>query len=129
MSHTNWQNSTVSTDSDAAICWMRRGRALCPTCIDEKPMLIPCPHCGTRPVEEFTFLGDASAQRPESNDPSSMPQWQTYVYERENPRGNFSEYVHHSGGCRAWLVINRNTGTHEVQSVVTACDFKRKQEL
>ena len=23
-------------------------------------MLIPCPHCGTRPVEEFTFLGDAS---------------------------------------------------------------------
>ena len=30
-------------------------------------MLIPCPHCGTRPVEEFTFLGDAAPTRPTTN--------------------------------------------------------------
>jgi methylglutamate dehydrogenase subunit B len=90
-------------------------------------MLIPCPHCGTRPVEEFTFLGDATPMRPKTNDIASMPQWQNYVYERENPRGVLSEYVHHSAGCRAWLVIDRNTDTHEVHSVLTAQNFLRKK--
>ena len=85
-------------------------------------MLIPCPHCGTRPVEEFTFLGDASVKRPTSNDPSSMEQWYDYVYLRNNPKGRFDEFVHHSGGCRAWLVISRDTETHEVFGCVTACD-------
>jgi len=83
-------------------------------------MLIKCPHCGTRPVEEFTFLGDASVRRPVSNDPASMEQWYDYVYLRSNPKGRFDEYVHHSGGCRAWLVVSRNTETHEVYGCVTA---------
>ena len=91
-------------------------------------MLIPCPHCGSRSVEEFTFFGDASVRRPETNDSASMPQWHAYVYERANPRGDISEFAHHSSGCRAWLVIKRNTDTHEVQSVVTARDFKRKHK-
>ncbi len=87
-------------------------------------MLIPCPHCGTRPVEEFTFLGDASVNRPTTNDPASMDQWFDYVYLRDNPRGRFDEYVHHSGGCRAWLVVSRNTETHEVYGCVTARQYK-----
>ena len=86
-------------------------------------MLIPCPHCGTRPVEEFTFLGDASVTRPTTNDPSSMEQWFDYVYLRNNPRGRFEEFAHHSGGCRAWLVVTRNTETHEVHGAVTARDY------
>ena len=90
-------------------------------------MLIPCPHCGTRPVEEFTFLGDASVRRPTSNDPSSMEQWYDYVYLRDNPKGRFDEYVHHSGGCRSWLVITRDTETHEVFGCVTAREFVAKR--
>jgi methylglutamate dehydrogenase subunit B len=86
-------------------------------------MLIPCPHCGTRPVEEFTFLGDASVRRPTTTDPASMDQWFDYVYLRDNPRGRFDEYTHHSGGCRAWLVVTRNTETHEVYACVTARDY------
>jgi len=86
-------------------------------------MLIPCPHCGTRPVEEFTFLGDASGKRPASNDPSSMEEWYDYVYLRNNPKGRFDEFVHHSGGCRAWLVISRDTETHEVFGCVTVRDY------
>ena len=88
-------------------------------------MLIPCPHCGTRPVEEFTFLGDAKPARPTTNDPSSMDQWFDYVYLRENPRGRFDEYAHHSGGCRSWLVVSRNTETHEVYGAVTARDYAK----
>jgi sarcosine oxidase subunit delta len=90
-------------------------------------MLIECPHCGTRPAEEFTFLGDARPQRPTSNDPSSMEEWFAYVYLRANPRGPIDEYVHHSGGCRAWLVVSRNTETHEVFGVVTAKDYAQKR--
>ncbi len=90
-------------------------------------MLIKCPHCGTRPVEEFTFLGDADVKRPATTDPSSMDQWFDYVYLRDNPKGRFNEYVHHSGGCRAWLVITRDTQTHEVFGCVTARDWAKKQ--
>ena len=88
-------------------------------------MLIKCPHCGTRPVEEFTFLGDAKPQRPSSNDPATMDQWFDYVYLRDNPRGAIAEYAHHSSGCRAWLVVKRDTGTHEVFGTVTARDYAK----
>jgi heterotetrameric sarcosine oxidase delta subunit len=86
-------------------------------------MLIICPHCGTRPVEEFTFLGDAAPVRPASTDPQSMDQWFDYVYLRDNPRGWIDEYAHHSGGCRTWLVVTRNTDTHDVKDVKTARDY------
>jgi methylglutamate dehydrogenase subunit B len=85
-------------------------------------MLINCPHCGTRPVEEFTFNGDASVRRPASPD---MDAWFDYVYLRDNPRGRFDEYVQHSGGCRAWLVVTRDTQTHDVFGVVTVRDYAK----
>ena len=86
-------------------------------------MLIKCPHCGIRPIEEFTFLGDAGPQRPNSNDPAAMDRWFDYVYLRDNPKGRFDEYVHHSGGCRAWLVVTRDTQSHEIFATVTARDW------
>lgn len=87
-------------------------------------MLINCPHCGIRPVEEFTFNGDASIQRPTSND---MEQWYGYTYLRDNPKGCFDEYAHHASGCRAWLVVTRDTQTHEVFNTVTARDYAKKR--
>ena len=80
-----------------------------------------------RPVEEFTFLGDARPQRPVSNDPAAMEQWFDYVYLRDNPRGKIEEYAHHSGGCRSWLVVSRNTESHEVYGTVTARDHAKKR--
>jgi sarcosine oxidase subunit delta len=56
-----------------------------------------------------------------------MDQWFDYVYLRDNPKGRFDEYVHHSGGCRAWLVITRDTQTHEVFGVVTVRDYAKKR--
>jgi sarcosine oxidase subunit delta len=90
-------------------------------------MLITCPHCGTRPVEEFTFLGDAKPQRPSSNDPATMDQWFDYVYLRDNPKGAIDEYAHHSGGCRTWLVVTRNTEMHAIDAVVLASDYAVKR--
>ena len=90
-------------------------------------MLITCPHCGKRPVEEFTFLGDAKPARPTSIDPTTMELWFDYVYLRDNPRGVINEYVHHSGGCRAWLVVTRHTDTHDVNQCVTAGDYAARR--
>jgi heterotetrameric sarcosine oxidase delta subunit len=72
--------------------------------------LIRCPHCGPRPKEEFTIRG-AALRRP---DPAAdRDAWFAYVYLRENPRGPYEEHWHHSGGCRRWLVVTRDTLTHE----------------
>jgi heterotetrameric sarcosine oxidase delta subunit len=89
-------------------------------------MRIRCPHCGERPLEEFTYLGDATPKRPESNDLSSLDQWFEYVYLRDNRNGEMFEYWHHSGGCRSWLVAMRDTGTHEFHSTLTAREFARR---
>ena len=82
--------------------------------------LIDCPHCGKRPKEEFTIRGDAGVKRPAPGAPER--EWFEYVYQRDNPRGAFQEHWHHSGGCRRWLVVTRDTVTHDVFSVVDASE-------
>jgi sarcosine oxidase subunit delta len=91
-------------------------------------MRIRCPHCGERPSEEFTYLGDAGPKRPETNDPESMEEWFDYVYLRDNRKGKMLEYWHHSGGCRTWLVAERDTETHEFAFTMTAGEFARGQK-
>ena len=43
--------------------------------------------------------------------------WYDYVYTRENPRGPHAEHWHHTAGCRRWLVVRRDTLSHDVESV------------
>jgi methylglutamate dehydrogenase subunit B len=88
-------------------------------------MRIACVYCGERGNEEFTYLGDATVARPESNadlplDEIAMRRWHDYVYLRVNPAGAHRELWHHIGGCRAWLVITRNVSTHEIIAVEEA---------
>jgi heterotetrameric sarcosine oxidase delta subunit len=81
--------------------------------------LIQCPHCGARPKEEFTIKG-AALPRPS---PGANPDaWFSYVYLRENPRGSYEELWHHTSGCRRWLVVSRDTVTHETAAVCDAAD-------
>ncbi len=82
-------------------------------------MRIKCPCCGERGNEEFTFLGDAAPQRPASPE-APFDDWMNYVYLRENPLGSFREYAHHSLGCRAWLIVTRDTASHAIEHVELA---------
>ncbi len=82
--------------------------------------LITCPHCGVRPKEEFSIRGDAVPVRPAPN--ASDDAWYAYVYVRDNPKGRIREYWHHTGGCRRFLVVERDNVTHEVFSVTDAAD-------
>ena len=77
-------------------------------------LLIPCPHCGPRDATEFTYGGDASVRRPANPAALSDEQWAEYVYMRDNPRGEHSEWWQHSFGCRRWITVRRNTYTHDI---------------
>ncbi len=83
-------------------------------------MRITCPWCGPRPLSEFTYGGDAGKTRPKKLDKASPDEWADYVYLRENPAGRHVEYWHHSGGCRSWLVVTRDTLSHEISKTVLA---------
>jgi methylglutamate dehydrogenase subunit B len=78
-------------------------------------MLIPCPHCGPRIHDEFTYLGDATLERPPAA--AGETAFFEYVYLRENPCGRHREWWFHAAGCHAWLVVERDTRTHEILGV------------
>lgn len=75
-------------------------------------MRLNCPYCGTRSVNEFVPLGSASPKRPTLAEP--IERWIDYVYFRDNIAGEHDEYFYHAMGCRSWLIVTRNTVTHEI---------------
>jgi heterotetrameric sarcosine oxidase delta subunit len=83
-------------------------------------MLIVCPHCGERPIDEFVELGAADPVRPAAD--AGIAAFADYVYARENPAGRHREVFHHIGGCRTVLVVERDTRTHEIFAVRSAED-------
>jgi sarcosine oxidase subunit delta len=80
-------------------------------------MRISCPYCGPRGNEEFSYLGDASVRRPDPAGPDAARAFYEYVYLRDNPSGPHRELWYHGAGCRSWLVVTRNTRTHEITAV------------
>lgn len=51
--------------------------------------------------------------------------WDHYLHLRENPAGVTEELWQHEAGCAAWLVVRRDTRTHEISEVTLAVDVKR----
>ena len=80
---------------------------------------IDCPHCGLRDHEEFGYFGDASKTYPPLG-VDHQDAWFEAVFMRENPRGLHREFWQHVGGCRRWLVLERDTVTHDIASVCVA---------
>lgn len=78
-------------------------------------MLIPHPLLGPRDAQEFTYLGDATLlQRPDGMTEDGTTAFFEYVYLRNNPAGIHRELWFHEQGDRSWLVVTRNTITHEI---------------
>ena len=78
-------------------------------------MRINCPLCGERDRREFYYQGDAIAMhRPDVN--AGLDSWDDYLHNRDNVAGEVRDLWHHEAGCGAWLVVTRNTVTHEVLS-------------
>ncbi len=76
-------------------------------------MRITCPYCGERDRREFYYRGAAvDLDRPAPD--AGEAAWNDFVYQRENPAGPTRELWYHEGGCGAWIVVTRNTVTHEM---------------
>ena len=86
-------------------------------------MRITCPLCGDRDRREFYYQGAALAlQRPGAD--GGEKAWDDYLHMRENPAGGTHDLWFHEAGCSAWLVVTRNTITHEILTVALASDVK-----
>ena len=76
-------------------------------------MRITCPYCGERDRREFYYRGAATdLDRPAPD--AGEEAWENFVFLRENPAGVTRDLWYHEGGCGAWIVVTRNTVTHEV---------------
>ena len=87
-------------------------------------MRIECPVCGERDLREFYYKGDAVAlHRPDRE--ADIAAWDTYLHLRDNPAGRTRDLWHHEAGCGAWLVVTRDTVTHQIADVVLAQEVVR----
>lgn len=89
-------------------------------------MLIPHPLLGLRDASEFTYLGDACLMnRPDPLAETAEADFCDYVFLRDNPAGLHKELWFHEQGDRSWLVVTRNTLTHEILGAELAANMKR----
>ena len=88
-------------------------------------MIINHPLLGPRDAVEFVVKGDANLiDRPDGMSVSDE-EMHDYMYLRDNPAGEHRELWYHEQGDRSWLVVTRNTLTHDIIKVELARDVAR----
>ena len=91
-------------------------------------MIINHPLLGPRDAAEFVYLGDAALMdRPDPEAEDAAEQFYEYGYLRDNPAGEHQELWYHEQGDRSWLVVTRDTLTHEITSVKLARNEAKKR--
>jgi sarcosine oxidase subunit delta len=89
-------------------------------------MIIAHPLLGPRVAAEFVYLGDASLiDRPDWQAQNAAERFHDYAYLRDNPAGAHRELWYHEQGDRSWLVVTRDTLSHEITCVELARDVAR----
>ena len=92
-------------------------------------MIINHPLLGPRDSSEFTYRGDAVLlNRPDPKSESLLNDYYEYQYIRNNRHGFMKELWFHEQGDRSWLVVTRNTVTHEIIKVELASEYKRENK-
>ena len=90
-------------------------------------MRVICPKCGERDLKEFSYQGDALALgRPDPDADEAL--WNDYLHNRDNPSGVREDLWFHVAGCSAWIVVTRNTATHEILKTELATSRKTAEE-
>jgi heterotetrameric sarcosine oxidase delta subunit len=79
-------------------------------------MRLTCPLCGDRDRREFHYYGaEDYLHRPSAE--AELAAWDSYLHLRDNPAGVVRDLWYHEAGCAQWLLVTRNTVTHEISSV------------
>lgn len=76
--------------------------------------LINCPYCKEeRPELEFAYAGEAHYPRPNAVEQTEMSDkdWSTFMFIRDNVRGDHAERWWHAQGCNMFFNAIRNTVT------------------
>ncbi len=86
-------------------------------------MRLKCPLCGDRDRREFYYYGaEVYLHRPaEGAEPAA---WDNYLHLRDNVAGVVKDLWYHEAGCAQWLVVTRNTVTHEISGVELVAERK-----
>ena len=91
-------------------------------------MIINHPLLGPRDAAEFVYLGDASLiDRPDPNAEDAADRFFEYGYLRDNPVGIHEELWYHEQGDRSWLVVTRDTLTHDITEVRLVRDAAKER--
>jgi sarcosine oxidase subunit delta len=76
------------------------------------------------------YLGDASLlNRPKWDAEDAEHSFYEYLYLRKNVAGVHKELWFHQQGDRSWLVISRNTLTHEITKVDLVGNHSKNMEI
>lgn len=68
-------------------------------------MQVPCPYCGPRDENEFTYGGQPqTAPAPQASDAA----WAAYLFTRPQVSGPVDEVWCHTHGCGAWFSLRRD---------------------
>ena len=78
-------------------------------------LIIPCPFCGPRDESEFAYCGPKFARRPEDAGAIESEEWVENLTVPPNPVGPVLEHWRHVRGCGAWVLIERDTMTHDMK--------------
>ncbi|MDO5620477.1 MAG: sarcosine oxidase subunit delta [Paracoccus sp. (in: a-proteobacteria)] len=76
-------------------------------------LILTCPHCGARAEEtELHPGGEAHLKRigPDGDDAA----FESYMFDRRNPKGPHLERWRHAYGCGKWFIAARDTTTLQV---------------
>jgi sarcosine oxidase subunit delta len=84
-------------------------------------MRITCPLCGPRDRREFYYYGSGDyLNRPAEGAPPEA--WDGYLHLRDNPAGITRDLWYHESSCASWLLITRDTVTHEIAEVALVAE-------
>ncbi|WP_299921283.1 sarcosine oxidase subunit delta [uncultured Pelagimonas sp.] len=91
-------------------------------------LILECPYCGVKAEEtELHAGGEAHIKR--FGPGSSDDDFETYLFQRENPMGVHFERWRHVNGCGKWFHAARSTTTLEVFGTYSAQTFGPPQEI
>ena len=91
-------------------------------------MIINHPLLGPRDSSEFVYLGDANLiNRPDWQEDNAVQHFVEYGYLRANIAGMHRELWFHEYGDRSWLVVTRDTLSHEIKEVRLASDVATEE--
>jgi heterotetrameric sarcosine oxidase delta subunit len=86
-------------------------------------MRLTCPLCGPRDRREFYYSGSQEyLNRPAPE--AAIEAWDDHLHLRANPAGLTKDLWYHEGGCASWLLVTRNTVTHEITNVQRVAERK-----